>query len=202
MVNRRRRAPRSRRGTVPTNASRIRRVINRSTHGMRITPSVDPPDYAAGPWWPITVIMKASSDSSATAASIYDQILKQLAWDGYANAAKATVPLLIRVLSVRAWGLGKQPIQLGVYDHLGGKHQLAEISDYGTPLNYSRVGWKFGNIGVNDAMKSTEKDIIFAVSGATADNAILCYVQCLIRTEQAPKPTLVSSLPMADMVIV
>lgn len=175
---------------------RLGRMMHRQTKGFEIVPPNDPPAYVSAPWWPITaVFVTTSGDNQCTTANIRDQILAQLDFKQYkAQDSKQqwTVPidLELRVLSVRAWGTGLKPIQLTIYDHLGGKHRIAEISDYGTSIHYSKCGWKFGSIGTSDALRITDSDVIFEVTGGSADNKVLVYVQTLVRTPNAPKPVL------------
>lgn len=200
MVNRRRRNVAQKRNN-PRNNGKIRRMINRNATGFRISPPTDPPEYAPGPWWPLTVVMKCSADTSATPKDIYTSIIAQLDWTKYVS--NTTVPLEMRVLTIRAWGTGKLPFQLTIFDHLGTKNRIAELSDYGSAINYSRIGWKFGNIGTSDALTSSDTDMIFEITGASTTNVVLCYVQVLIRAANTPKPVLVSlDRSLDNMVIV
>lgn len=189
MVNRRRSNRKARRNG-PGNSRqpvRFRRAISRTTTGVRFVPPVDPPEYVSAPWWPFTLILIATGDEAVTAKIMYDQVLQQLDLKKFVSGT-ATVPLEMRLDSVRAWGLAKQPIQLSVYDRLGKHHRLAELSDYGTPINYSRVGWRFGSLAHSDALGSTETETLYEVSGGSTANKILIYNHILIRIPNAPKP--------------
>lgn len=187
--NRRNRRVRARRAPANGQPRRIRRLITRASHGFEIVPPRDPPAYVPAPWWPITVVLLTAQDVDCTAQNIYVSVLKQLGWDTYLDTKK-TLPIEMRLTSLRIWGQGRLPVQLAVYDHLGGKHRIAEISDYGSPIHFSSVGWKFGNIATFDALEPGDTDVLFEVSGASESNKIMVYVQLLIRTKNALKPTL------------
>lgn len=170
----------------------MRRLVNRSIHGMRVVPSVDPPEYTAGPWWHITTVVGASKDTTVRAKDIYARTLDALDWSVFHDDTKPTprkIPLAMRLQTVRCWGMGKLPIELTVYDRLGGEHRIAEICDYGSAVNYSRVGWHFGDIARQDALYPGDDAVLFEVSGASENNKVLIYINLLIRTQNAPKPT-------------
>lgn len=199
MVNRRRSNRPSRRNGSGLNSRqpvRFRRAISRTTTGVRFVPPVDPPEYVSAPWWPMTLILIAVTDETVTAQKLYQQVLEQLDVKKYVSMDKSTVPLEMRIDSVRAWGLARQPIQLSVYDRLGKHHRVAEISDYGTPIQYSRVGWRFGSIAHADALGQTETDVLYEISGATSTNKILLYNHILIRIPNAPKPVQAASIAL------
>lgn len=185
MVNRRGRT--SHRSAKRNQTRTFGLALTRATHGVQITPPVDPPSFVSNPWWPITTVIKVTKDTHMKAKDIYDSIIAQLGFETY-QKDKNTIPLEFRLISVRAWGTGKQPIQLAIFDPLGQKNRFAELSDFGSAVNYSRVGWKYGRIGTLDAITSGEVDILFDLTGATTNAAIMVYVQLLIRTANAPKP--------------
>lgn len=192
MVPRRRRAAGQTTSRRRNRPSRFTRSVNRAAHGIRFTPSFDPPDYAAGPWWPITVVLGSTSDTRFNMNSVYTAALTQLSWQNYYKEnTKENVPMELRLLSVRAWGLDKQPIQLTIYDRLGSGQKLAELSDYGTPVQYSRLGWKFGNVSTQDSVVWSDTNVLFEVT-TSSTGKVLIYVQALIRTTNSPKPTIMS----------
>lgn len=178
---------------------KVGRLVNKYAHGVQIRPSADPPSFIAGPWWPITVVLKADSDMTYVPLSLYTAVKEQLSWSAFVDTNKYGIPIEMRLVSVRSWGIGRKPVQLTIYDHLGGKHRIAEISDYGTPTAYSRVGWKFGNIGTGDALQIEDTDPLFQVSGGKTDNIVISYVQLLIRAQNAPKPVTTLESDMDDL---
>lgn len=175
------------------NVRRITRSIGRQTHGFRIVPTADPPAYCPGPWWPMTVVMQASIDKDLVADDIYTALLAQLGWTGHVKD-KNSIPIELRMVSVRSWGLGRKPHQLCVYDSLGTKSRIAEMTDYGTTINYSRNGWKFGTLTTNDAVETNDTNVILEVTGASSDNKVLLYLQVLFRTKDAAKPVALTGL--------
>lgn len=183
----RRRNPRRRAAT----ASRLRRLVNRVSLGARITPSTDPPVYTAGPWWPLTLVDSVAGDTDFTPEYIHKGILDMLSLTGAKIGEKALV-FKFRVLSVRAWGMAKQPIQLAVTETHGTKSNwVKEINDFGTPVNYSRVGWRFGDVFIQRVFTSTETQTLFQVAQAGTTDKILVYIQVLIRVPNAPDPAAV-----------
>lgn len=186
MVNQRR-SNRSQRSRRNNNVRHFGRTLTRATHGVRITPPVDPPSYTSNPWWPLTVVFHTFGDTEITPDSIYAGILKQMGIHLYVDVKKNTVPLEFRLCSVRCWGIERQPIQLAIYDSLGGKHRFAELTDYGSAVQYSRLGWKYGRVATLDALRSTDKEVSFEISAASKTK-VMVYIQVLIRTANAPKP--------------
>lgn len=165
-----------------SNVRRLGRALTRATHGVRLVPSLDPPEFTSCPWWPLTVTFSVTADSYVVPKTVFQAIRSQLQW----TALK--VPFNIRLVSVRCWGLAKQPIQLAIYDHLGTKQMMAEMADYGDPVKYSRLGWKFGRVGLTDALAETDTDVLFAISGATDTQKVLVYLQLLWRVPNSAKP--------------
>lgn len=201
MVNNNRTSNR-RRGNRRTNRTgRLKRVVNRTTLGMRIIPSLDPPEYAAGPWWPLTLVDIAKGDVDYTPKKIHQGILTMLDLTGYTKGATTELNFKFRVLSVRAWGLAKQPIQLAVTEtHSNTSNWVKEINDFGTPLGYSRVGWRFGDIFVHRVFDYTEAQSLFQVAESGSTDKILVYIQVLIRVPNAPDPSLGRSITWSSNV--
>ena len=149
----------------------------------------------------MTVIFSLSKATEISALSIYNNIIAQLGLLQYLGpipdtwpAAKpkdiAPIPLTFRLLSVRVWGLGRQPIQLAIFETQNTDHLIKELNDYGDPIRFSRVGWKFGDVAVYDGL-SKETYGLFQVSGTLNDaNKALVYCQVLLRVQNAPAPAL------------
>lgn len=180
-----------RRGTRRATAlGRVKRVVNRTTLGMRITPSNDPPEYSAGPWWPLTIVDIATGDTDYTPEKIHKGILALTGLTGYKNGSE-NLTFKFRVLSVRAWGIDKQPIQLAVTEtHGSTSNWVKEMNDFGTLLNYSKLGWKFGDVFIHRVFSSEEKHSLFQVAEKGTVDKILVYIQVLIRVPNAPDPAL------------
>lgn len=194
MVNTNRQTNR-RRGNRRTNRTgRLKRMVNRTTLGMRIVPQLDPPEYSAGPWWPLTVVDVTAGDVDYSPSKIHAGILALLNLTGYKKDT-TNLEFKFRVLSVRAWGLAKQPIQLAVTEtHSTTSSWVKEINDFGTPLGYSRVGWRFGDIFVHRVFSSNETQSLFQVAESGKTDKILVYIQVLIRVPNAPDPSLVRGI--------
>lgn len=182
------RSRRGRRGRfAPVNSRRMGRFITNATHGVKIIPPVDPPEYVSNPWWPLTTVFMVDQDSQIQAKQLYDSVIAQLGFGDFKSGG-STIPLELRLVSVRLWGLDKQPIQLAIYDHLGKRNRFTEISDFGSAVQYSRTGWRYGRVATLDALNRNEVDVLFDVTGASKTAKIMVYCQLLIRTENAPKP--------------
>lgn len=197
-----RRRTRTRNGRRP---QRLGRMIHRNVKGVPITPPSDPPSYVSAPWWPFTLALKLAGDTQLFSQNLYTEVLKTLNISDYVKD-KVTVPLEFRVLSIRAWSLKKEtPIQLAVYDHLGSKERITEINDFGTPIRYARVGWKFGSIGTTDALvpvPDPTKDNVIAEISMPNNGTALVYVQLLLRVPNAAKPITVWADHLTDYILV
>lgn len=166
-------------------SSSIRRAVNRISLGMRITPNPDPPAYTADPWWPLTIVDSVSVDTLYTPAKIHGGIISSLS---FVTDTTKGVTFKFRVLTVRAWGLDKQPIQMSVTD---GTSWVREMNDFGAATIYSRLGWRFGDIFINRVFESKGTDTLFSVSQADKAGKILVYIQVMIKVPNAPDPALV-----------
>lgn len=202
-------APRgnTRRRTTTRNGrrpQRLNRIIHRNIKGVPIHPSADPPSYSSAPWWPFTLAVKVASDTQLYSQNIYTETLKALGLSEYIKD-KLTLPLEFRILSIRVWSLKKEePIQLAVYDHLGSKERICEINDFGTPIRYAKVGWKWGSIGTNDALVPVAdplKDNVVADISLAQGSRALVYLQLLLRVQNTPKPTALFQDVPSDFVL-
>lgn len=196
MVNGQRRNRRRRQASTSRvgRSTRIRRIVNRTSLGTRILPSVDPPEYTAGPWWPLTIVDSVKGDTQYTGKKIHEGILALLGLTGAKQADSTPLNFKFRLLSVRAWGLAKQPIQLSVTEtHSTSTNWVKEINDFGTPLAYSRVGWRFGDVFVHQVHSYQDTSTLFFTGESGTEDKILLYIQVLIRVPNAPEPALVMS---------
>lgn len=169
---------------------------------MRITPSVDPPQYTANPWWPLTIMETVSADKSWTPVDVHASILDTLALKGATVPGQGTenkVPLefKFRVLTVRMWGIDKQPIQLAVCDasDMDSSSWTHEFNDFASGIQFSRVGWKFGDVFSHRVMTTAQsKMVLFALGQGPKPGKVLVYIQVLIRLPNAPDPVLLNAL--------
>lgn len=184
-----------RRGNLRANRTgRLKRMVNKTVLGTRIIPSADPPEYTAGPWWPLTIVDSVSADTTYTGVKLHQGILATLNLTDYKKASTA-LTFKFRVVSVRAWGLDKQPIQLAVTEtHGTTANWVKEMNDFGTPLTYSRLGWRFGDAFIHRVFTSEDKQEVFQVAQSGSTNKILVYIQVMIRVPNAPEPALVRNL--------
>lgn len=182
MVRRRTRAARPNR-RVTSMPSRVRRIVSRMETGRKITPPTDPPEFNPAPFWPYTLVVKHDKGETVKTDAIHASLLTSLGSDF--SAAKFS----FKVLSVRTWGLNKQPIKLTVYEQINGSHQICNMSDYGGAVSFSRVGYRFGLSSKIDVHTKEDATPVFAVSGtlSTTDMA-LTYIQLLIRVLSPPAP--------------
>jgi len=199
-MNRGRRAPRRRnRGTVRTSTI-VRRVSNLDT-GLEFTPSLDQPSWASAPWWPITVVSEVKVESAGyTGAVLHSLVLKSLSLEGFKLGDKK-ITFNMRVLTVRIWGLSRQPITLDVYDNSSsGCRKLKQLNDRGSPIHYSRLAWRFGKASY--AMLNTEcvddNSPIFVVAQPSTSTIVSVYVQLLIQRQGVPNVT-VTQVPTSGI---
>lgn len=181
------------RNSNPRNTTRIRRAINRIEYGTRITPSVDPPNYATVPWWSLTLVTTLTTPSSFNYASLHEAILTTVLCDKSlitdVKAKQALNPpqytkfsFEIRPVTIRVWGLAKQSITLLPYEIVGkGTHSLSPITDNGSGINFSRLGWRYGAAAKIDP-NTSEEVLIAAVDGdITEAKRALVYIQVVFR---------------------
>lgn len=189
MVRRRTRRTRQR-----PNIGRIRRSINRADVGVKITPPVDPPEYTPLPWWPLTLrishkIVNTDTGDSITPAILTGAITSQTGVKGAFN---------IRLLTARVWSTAAgQPIGLSVNDSIGDISRWRTLADSGTLINYSRVGWRFGNIFSNISHLAASKDELFRV-WSPKDQKVLIMVQILLCSNSTIPTTMFAGLQVDD----
>lgn len=192
-----RRGPANNTTTVPIR--RIRRLINKSQRGNEFRPTADPPEYVSCPWWPMTVVMDCDSKADLTPKQVYTALIKVLSWDVYVNKSNSTVPMELRFLSVRAWGLTKQPIELTIYD-FDSTSYITEVADFGGAISFSRVGWKWGVQAMAQVYESSSDSKILELSGKLdATNKALVYIQVLVRCSSTRSPSLVYTTNTASV---
>lgn len=183
MAKSRPRPRRTRRGTART--SNIIRRVNNLEQGVEFKPSFDQPSWASAPWWPLTLVANATAASTTFSAKVIHALLTK------STNFPGTVAFNLRILTVRVWGLDRQPITLDVYDNsIGGCRKLKQLNDRGSPIHYSCLGWRFGKASY--AMLNTDcgKDdmAIFTVAQPAAEPAtkVAVYIQTLIQLTGVP----------------
>lgn len=180
MVNRQR----SRRPRAP---ARIRRILHRADTGFKLIPRADPPELVVVPWWPLTVrlqIPDASKSTSLTPAAIHAGIIAQL-------GISLTTAFTMRVLSIRVWGLKSQPITMVVADTLGDASRWKHFSDVGSPINYSRLGWRFGVVSSIQSHLPASTVVLATITGAAGPATV--YVQILLKSNSTAGVSSLSS---------
>lgn len=171
--------------------ARNTRSVNHMVIGSRVTPPLDPPDFATAPWSTITLVIgykpptTSPKSQTYTASDLHTALLEQLEFSDYKKGSD-TLPLEYRLLSVRIWGMSGLPISLVIYDSLGNGNKLAELSDIGTSIHYSRLGWRFGSITRSNALKPDAKEPLFSLDSETK---CILYIQCMYRTRDAKPST-------------
>lgn len=178
--------PRKRQAQPATFRS-VKRIVDRIDYGVKFTPGPDPPEYARAPWWSITLVATTTDSDTYTWETISGGILMAMGASALYDTAKPakaiTDPFMIRLQTVRVWGLDKQPISLNVYDLTGQSHLVKQLTDMGSAINYSRIGWRFGVNAQIDPGDSTSKSSLFTVTG---HGKMLVYVQVLFCRKDAP----------------
>lgn len=178
----------------------VRRVTNIDI-GVEFKPSLDQPSWSSAPWWPITVVSEASlTKTPYTGVVLHALVIKSLALENFKNGTEL-VAFNLRVLTVRAWGLDRQPITLDVYDNSNsGCRKLKQLNDRGSPIHYSCLAWRFGKASYAMLNTDCSKDKlpIFEVSQPTASTKISVYVQLLVQRQGVPAAA-VTGVPMAHL---
>lgn len=194
-----------RRATARTRAApKIKRVVQRLEHGTRFVPSSDPPNWTQAPWWPLTLVSHESSPTLYSGAILHEGICISLGIPKLPDQARA-IKFNIRLITVRAWGLAKQAFTLDVYDEFGDNRKLAQLADMGSPIHYSRLGWRFGLTAVANTIDPDSKTVLFNVDGdITSTSKVMVYIQLLVQVSgvpaaKIPLKSLVSSQPAVPM---
>lgn len=158
-------------------------AVARIEKGHVLRPSADPPAYINCPFWPLTIQSQIDSNTTVTALDLHKAIIANLP-SSFINAKFS-----FRLLSVRAWGLQKQPISLTPYEELGGAHQTTSIADYGSAMNYSRVGFRYGISSAVDIHTDSDTISFFSITGDLSDTKrALMLVNLLVRPSGPPAP--------------
>lgn len=179
--NKRNRSPRKR------NSSRsVIRAIDRAETGIRFVPSSDPPEWARSPWWSITITDTLSQAKTYSYKDLNDGLLSSM---GMSDAQKTAITgsfFLLRPVSIRAWGLQRQAISINIFEIVGTNgHRVKQLSDYGSGINFSRLGWRFGTAARIDP-NSSESISVASVEGASTTSKVLVYWQLLFCVLKVP----------------
>lgn len=186
----RRRGRRQNRPSNQGSTRRVQRAINRLETGVRFTPGPDPTEVTRSPWWPLTLVDTQTLDPKtqtsykfSTVAKLVKNMLDLSKWTGAGTASEVPWPFLIRIETLRVWGLDKQTINVDAYDGTNNSHKFRQLSDFGSGINFSRVGWRFGvtgNVNTFDGGESPDTTL-FSVRGS---GKALVYIQVLISVKQ------------------
>lgn len=176
-------------------SQRVMRRVDSALRGTKVEPAQDPPDFVASPWWPVTIPILHSGETLYTYGDVHKALLDYLTMSKYQDGQKNTLPVQIRVLEIRAWTTSaKQAIQLEIFDMIDpnsgtGKAftVLAEINDYGSPIHYGKVGWRFGGMAHMQAGFKDDKALIFRLAASTTVNYI-GYINVLWRVTSTGVP--------------
>lgn len=163
---------RSRRGARP----RLTRTMN----GAFLRGSPDPPAYSNVPWWPVTIPLRydTGSQSSVGYLDIIAKFRKLFGFPTLAAGAKYEPPVSLRVISIRMWGLEKQPITLAI-ESIITKDEVKFLTDYGSAINFSHVGWKLSSLASQTPVQEggdKQKLMWFTSTGKT-----LFLIRALVR---------------------
>lgn len=156
------------------------RTVQRVEMGIPITPSPDPPAWTAAPWWPFTIATPCIANTIYTIEVIHNFLLVSLGM----GAMNPAPNFRIRMVEVRIWGLNKQPICLSIPRLTATNARLKQISDRGSPLRYSRIGWRYG-MDSQVSLAHDSKIEAFSVVGASQTDNILIYIQVLVQCMSA-----------------
>lgn len=164
---------------------RFRRMVSRLETGIKITPPVDPPEFNRAPWHAMTVVFKSVKDEVYKPSDIITYIATNITGDK-TLASTVGKNIIIKLQTVRIWGLAKQAINLNVTEVIGnGPHNMRQFTDLGSGINYSRLGYKYGTISRIDPLDINYTEDLFDVGGATETAPILVYIQVLYSTKSA-----------------
>lgn len=186
---------RTRRSRSSRQPRRVRRLVTKMSLGSRITPPVDPPQFTSCPWWPLTVMETVTTDTVWTPETVHKAILATLGLTGATipkDKATTALEFKFRITTVRVWGLAKQPIQLAVCDASdeASSHWTHEFNDFASGIQFSRLGWRFGDVFSHRVFTATQQTVLFAVGQANGTDTMLVYIQVLIRLPNGPDPAL------------
>lgn len=178
-------ARRGRRNARLGRTSALIRRVEHSDIGVEFVPTLDPPDFSPAPWWPITVPVTISKQTIFTWKLIHDLLLSVLGLTSVKDLA-----FNMRAQTVRMWGTAKQPITMEIFALSSATcRKIKQISDRGTPIHYSRLGWRFGrsSFAMLDVGCGTSEVTLFTTGGKLADdNQALIYLQLLIQVRGVP----------------
>lgn len=186
MVNNRNNArsrPQRRRRRAPRHFTRS---VKRIEFGTTMTPPPDPAQWISAPWWPITITAHITKDTTFTGEVIHALLVNAINTDGYIKTDTSgthKVTFRIRVINVRIWGLSRQPITLIINRVNAIGSEVKQLNDFGTPINYSRLGWQYG-LDSQVSLSHDDTDPVFSVKGTVnANNQVLVYIHLLCQRE-------------------
>lgn len=160
------------------NVKHLVRSIHRVELGVEITPPPDPPSWTSAPWWPLTITGTAVKTAAYTPVAIHAWILKELQLSEYQKSG-AAIPMRLRFVDVKIWGLVRQPITLNIPRLTNIGTRIKQLNDRGTTLNFSRLGWRYG-LDSELAVDCTDTDEVFSIDGQIDSNhPVLIYLRVL-----------------------
>lgn len=200
----RQRTNRSTRRRLPLRTKNIVRRVSNIDIGVEFKPPLDQPPWTSAPWWSLTLVSNATASSTNfTGQVIHALVLKSLALTEYKSGTN-TIKFNLRILTVRIWGLDRQPITLDIYDNSNsGCRKLKQLNDRGSPIHFSCLGWRFGKASYAALNTDCQNDTtsIFTVGQPSGSTKIAVYIQTLIQVQGVPSVTdiLAASFePVAD----
>lgn len=184
MVSRRRTRARSRPNRLSSKS--VHRIIRKAEFGVEIRPSAKMPSVTTAPWWPYTLVFLVDKTTTMSAKELHNGLITTLGF-------QTTEKLNLRILSVRVWGVVDKPISLDIYEQVAGKHKLRQLSDFGSAIEHSRIGYRFGVQRYIDAMQVMDETAVFAIDGyfgtTTKKETARVFVQLMFQRVAVPAPS-------------
>lgn len=194
----RRRGGRLPRGGLTRLGARVTSLKN-AIRGVRVRPPGLPPAISPQPWNSCVISMGLTGKTSETVITLDNVIVAlkgQLALPGTASTEPT---LLVRVQSLRMWGLGGSALQVALFDVNRDTDQwyIETLEDWPAENQYARIGYHWPAAMQERVLHAVATEI-FAFNTSTDNRAILAYLHVLWKVGTIEKPTLRQMRPDPD----
>lgn len=176
-------ARRTRKSTGSKSAAVTRAQLN----GGKFSPSVNPPDTTAQPWYPL-VLSWVSIPGNVLFKHLLENFKRQFDPLNTGLNPTSKFAIQIRFRKVSVWNLTGKALSLSVYDDLvadnENKDQLGGWTDCGGPAAFPAIGYTYSYAHANKVHrpeKTNEGIIVYNTTASSASDSVLNHLAILWR---------------------
>lgn len=179
---------------------RARNITSRQVKGFKYSPSLNPPDVTAQPWYPVTLSW-LTKPGTVTFDTVVTAFRKQLDPNSTGlnqqpnnSNSKNSFRVQFRFTRVAVWNLSGRAISLTVWDDLeqnnSDKDQLGGWTDCGGVSSFPCIGYQYPLSHANRVHRPDETlhdTVVFSTTASSNGDNLLCHLHCLWRFDGSVK---------------